>query len=64
MIQTLNKRKTLTVRRLKASEQDLAQQKSDFTSEGAPPPGHVATAVPSTAAVPSLPGEAPAGAGH
>jgi len=27
----------------------LAQQKTDFTSEGSPPPGHVATTPPATA---------------
>ena len=30
----------------------LAQQEADFTSEGAPPPGNVATTVPKTANTP------------
>lgn len=50
MIQTLNKRKTLTVTKRTTSTQRLAQQKTDFTAEGAPPPGRVATAIPVTEA--------------
>jgi len=33
----------------------LAQQKADFTSEGSPPPGHVATTPPATADKPKIP---------
>ena len=32
-----------------AKPADLAQQKSDFTAEGAPPPGVVGTSVPDSA---------------
>jgi hypothetical protein len=34
---------------------ELEQQKTDFTSEGSPPPGKVDTAVPATPAVPVPP---------
>ena len=50
MIQTLNKRKTLTITKRTTASQRLAQQKSDFTAEGAPPPGRVAADVPVTEA--------------
>lgn len=33
----------------------LAQQKTDFTSEGSPPPGKVATTPPATVAKPKRP---------
>ncbi len=49
MIHTLNKRKTLTVTKRTTPAQGLAQQKSDFTAEGAPPPERAASAVPGNA---------------
>jgi len=33
----------------------LAQEKADFTAEGAPPPGRVATAVPATVPAKAVP---------
>lgn len=56
MIHPLNKRKTSTVAKRTTPAQGLAQQKSDFTAEGAPPPERAASAVPGTAQASHPPG--------
>ncbi len=50
MVHDLNKRKPPSRLEKRSAARQLAQQKADFTAEGSPPTGLVATQVPVTGA--------------